>query len=188
MRCAVLFSGMATLGGGLGSLLHFAVVRHSSQNAPFTHLFNLHKAKAVPVAASSSELASAGPTRSELRLRSLTALRIQLSSVGSPFDLLAVFILHRACQRIPIGIEEQDERLLRRTADGRSRREKAPDPKRSQALFQVGENHFVKVGDGRSQPLQVAVRVVILVIIRLLWIRLLWIRLRVCRDGVCRYP
>jgi len=38
------------------------------------------KAKAVPVAASSSELASAGPTRSELRPRSLTALRIQLSS------------------------------------------------------------------------------------------------------------
>src|SRR5271165_4209142 len=38
------------------------------------------KAKAVPVAASSSELVSAGPTRSELRPRSLTALRIQLSS------------------------------------------------------------------------------------------------------------
>ncbi len=44
MRCAVLFSGMATLGGGLGSL-HFAVVRHSSQNAPLTHLFNLHYSK-----------------------------------------------------------------------------------------------------------------------------------------------
>ncbi len=38
------------------------------------------KAKAVLVAASSSELASAGPTRFKLRPRSLTALRIQHSS------------------------------------------------------------------------------------------------------------
>jgi len=38
------------------------------------------KAKAVPVAASSSELASARPTGPELRPRSFTALRIQHSS------------------------------------------------------------------------------------------------------------
>src|SRR5271157_4745193 len=37
-RYAVLFSGMATLGGRLGPLLHFAVVQHSSQNPPLTHL------------------------------------------------------------------------------------------------------------------------------------------------------
>ena len=79
-RCAVLFSGMATLGGGLGPLLHFAVVQHSSQKRPLA-IYSIHiKAKAMPVAASSSELVSAGPTRSELRPRSLTALRIQLSS------------------------------------------------------------------------------------------------------------
>ena len=46
------------------------------------------KAKAVPVAASSSELAFAGPTRSELRPRLLTALRIQLSSDDAVETLL----------------------------------------------------------------------------------------------------
>src|SRR5271166_3869044 len=71
---------MVTLGGSLGPLLHFAVARHSSQNAPLAHLFNLLKAKAVPVAASSSEIASARPTGPELRPRSFTALRIQHSS------------------------------------------------------------------------------------------------------------
>ena len=38
----VLFFGMVTLGGSLGPILHFAVARHSSQNAPLAHLFNLH--------------------------------------------------------------------------------------------------------------------------------------------------
>ena len=60
---------------------HFAVVEHSTQNTPFAHLFNLLlKAKAVPVAASSSAFVSAGPTGPELRPRSSTALRIQDSS------------------------------------------------------------------------------------------------------------
>src|SRR5262249_53636071 len=39
-RRAVLISGKATLGGGLGPLLHFAVVRRPSQNAPLAHRFN----------------------------------------------------------------------------------------------------------------------------------------------------
>ena len=56
----------------------------SSSTLPKTRplaIYSIHiKAKAMPVAASSSELVSAGPTRSELRPRSLTALRIQLSS------------------------------------------------------------------------------------------------------------
>ena len=56
----------------------------SSRTLPKTRPLAIYsisiKAKAVPVAASSSELASARPTRSELRPRSLTALRIQLSS------------------------------------------------------------------------------------------------------------
>ncbi len=36
LRCH--FSGMATLGGGLGPLLHFALVRHPSQSVAITHL------------------------------------------------------------------------------------------------------------------------------------------------------
>ena len=67
---------------------HFAVVEHSTQNTPFTHLFNLLlKAKAVPVAASSSAFVSAGPTGPELRPRSSTALRIQDSSNDASTDL-----------------------------------------------------------------------------------------------------
>src|SRR5271166_2597170 len=42
------------------------------------------KAKAVPVAASSSEIASARPTGPELRPRSFTALRVQHSSERTP--------------------------------------------------------------------------------------------------------
>jgi hypothetical protein len=45
-----------TLGGGLGPRRHVTAVRHPSQSAPLTHLFNLLKAKAVPIAASSSAL------------------------------------------------------------------------------------------------------------------------------------
>jgi hypothetical protein len=41
-RGAVLCSGMVKLGGGLGPVLHFAGVRHPSQNAPLAHRFNLH--------------------------------------------------------------------------------------------------------------------------------------------------
>ena len=56
----------------------------SSGTLPKTRPFPIYsiyiKPKAVPVAASSSELASGRPTRSELRPHSLTALRIQLSS------------------------------------------------------------------------------------------------------------
>jgi len=44
------------------------------------------KAKAVPVAASSSEIASARPTGPEFRPRSFTALRIQDSSEGATLD------------------------------------------------------------------------------------------------------
>src|SRR5262249_37414872 len=39
-RRAVLISGKATLGGGLGPLLHFAVVRRPSQDAPLAQPFN----------------------------------------------------------------------------------------------------------------------------------------------------
>ncbi len=41
----MLFFGMVTLGGSPDPILHFAVARHSSQNAPLAHLFNLHKSK-----------------------------------------------------------------------------------------------------------------------------------------------
>src|SRR5271157_1604186 len=75
---------MVTLGGSLGPILHFAVARHSCQNAPpCPSIQSPIKAKAVPVAASSSEIASARPTGPELRPRSFTALRIQHSSKGA---------------------------------------------------------------------------------------------------------
>ena len=57
------------------------------------------KAKAVPVAASSSELASARPTGPELRPHSPTALRIQLSS-----DDAGIAILARITNTSPKGV------------------------------------------------------------------------------------
>src|SRR5208283_2552399 len=50
------------------------------ERAPCPSIQSPIKAKAVPVAASSSEIASARPTGPELRPRSFTALRIQHSS------------------------------------------------------------------------------------------------------------
>jgi len=56
----VLFSGLATHGGGL----QFPLLGNRStlsQNAPLTQLFNPHKAKAVPVAAQFNGIVSEGP-------------------------------------------------------------------------------------------------------------------------------
>jgi len=61
-------------------LFHFAAVQNSSQKRLLSIYTIYIKAKAVPIAASSSELASARPTGPELRPRSATALRIQLSA------------------------------------------------------------------------------------------------------------
>ena len=84
-RCAVPCYSRAWLRSAAGSARSFT--SRSSGTLPRTRplpIYSIYiKAKAVPVAASSSELASAGPTRSELRPRSLTALRIQLSSEGA---------------------------------------------------------------------------------------------------------
>ena len=84
-RCAVPCYSRAWLRSAAGSARSFT--SRSSGTLPRTRPLPIYsiciKAKAVPVAASSSELASAGPTRSELRPRSLTALRIQLSSEGA---------------------------------------------------------------------------------------------------------
>ena len=85
---------------------HFAVVEHSTQNTPFAHLFNLLlKAKAVPVAASSSAFVSAGPTGPELRPRSSTALRIQDSSEGELYRMGRGFtpIMERSSRAISSG-------------------------------------------------------------------------------------
>jgi len=88
-RCAVPCYSRAWLGSAAGSARSFT--SRSSGTLPRTRplpIYSIYiKAKAVPVAASSSELASAGPTRSELRPRSLTALRIQLSSKTHNFGL-----------------------------------------------------------------------------------------------------
>ena len=84
-RCAVPCYSRAWLRSAAGSARSFT--SRSSGTLPRTRPLPIYsiciKAKAVPVAASPSELASAGPTRSELRPRSLTALRIQLSSEGA---------------------------------------------------------------------------------------------------------
>jgi len=84
-RCAVPCYSRAWLRSAAGSARSFT--SRSSGTLPRTRplpIYSIYiKAKAVPVAASSSELASAWPTRSELRPRSLTALRIQLSSEGA---------------------------------------------------------------------------------------------------------
>ncbi len=81
-RCAVPCYSRAWLRSAAGSARSFT--SRSSGTLPRTRplpIYSIYiKAKAVPVAASSSELASAWPTRSELRPRSSTALRIQLSS------------------------------------------------------------------------------------------------------------
>src|SRR5262249_28741537 len=78
-RRAILRPG--DVGDGLGPCFHLGVAGQPSQSAPLAHLLKLHlKAKAVPVAASSSAVASARPTGPEWRPRSLSALRIQRSA------------------------------------------------------------------------------------------------------------
>jgi hypothetical protein len=114
LRRAILRHG--DVGGGLRPVFHLGVVRHSSQNAPFAHLFNLRalKAKPVPVAASSSAFASARPTRPGMRPRSATALRIQDSADDAACSRRALrggqlarrpwsrrFLTFRGCSVIP---------------------------------------------------------------------------------------
>ena len=82
----MLSSGLAGLGDDSGLRLHSAAGRDPAELAPLTHRFNLHIAKAVPVAASSSAVVSARPAGPGMRPRSLTALRIQDSSEGELGD------------------------------------------------------------------------------------------------------
>jgi hypothetical protein len=86
-RCAVRATlRMATLGSGLGLLLHFSAgTLPSLRPLPICSIYI--KAKAVPVAASSSAVVSARPMRPGGMPRSATALRIQDSAkdaAGAP--------------------------------------------------------------------------------------------------------
>jgi hypothetical protein len=68
---------MAGLGDDFGLRLHSAAGRDPAKFAPVTHRFDLHMAKAVQVASSSSAVGSARPTGPGMRPHSSTALRIQ---------------------------------------------------------------------------------------------------------------
>src|SRR5271157_1502787 len=68
------------MAAGFDSLPWLAIGRHLSQNAPLTQPFNLHKANAVPVAASFKKPVPERPRRLAVKPSSALALRVQASS------------------------------------------------------------------------------------------------------------